>query len=657
MDVKNRIVLPAMHLGYCKESRVTDTLIDFYVERAKGGVGLILVGGCYVHKLGGIYPVMISIDDDKYVPGLTDLASKVHDANKDVKIGAQMYHAGAYSYEWGINAQPVAPSAVFSKFSKTTPRALTIDGIKEVQEQFAAAAVRAKDSGFDCVEACTNAGYLVAQFLSPVTNIREDRYGGDLESRLNFPLELIETVRNKIGNLTFGFRISGDDFVPGCLTYKEYRTVGKAYEKAGLDFLNVTGGWHETKVPQLTTEVPPGAYSYLAENYKNVVDIPVFATNRINDPVLAEHILMADKADCICIGRGLISDPYLPQKVMNGELRAIRHCVACNQGCFDNVFKARPIQCMRNPAAGNEEKYALKPIEEKKKVMIIGAGPGGLEAARVARLRGHDVDLYEKDSKIGGLVNTVYVPPGRGEFSKIIDYYNYQIEKLGINLHLGVNVTEEVIDQVNPDVVIFATGTTPTKPPIPGIDNDNVYLATDILRGDAPLGKNVVIIGGGATGVEVAIYAAKFGAMRPDAFEFLMFYKCLEVEDALEMLHKGNKNVTVLEMLPRAGAGIGKSTKWTLLSKCDKLGVKIITNAKITRIEKDKILYSLPEQEDLELEGVDTFIIAAGVKPSNELFKKVKQARKYKCFIVGDADKPATILEATHRAYRVANKL
>ncbi len=658
IELKNRIVMPAMHLGYAKESFITDRMINFYIERAIGGAGLLIVGGCHVHRLGMGLPSMIGIDDDKYVPGLTDLASKIHESESTVRVGAQLYHSGRYSMPFVINDTPISASPTYSKFSKTTPREMNHEDIKEAQEAFAAAAVRAKDSGFDCVEVCASAGYLVGQFLSPLVNKRTDKYGGELESRLNFPLELIETVRGKVGNFTFGFRESGDDFVPGSLTYKIKPQIAKAYEKAGLDFINVTGGWHETLIPQITADVPPGAYSYLAENIKNAVSIPIFASNRINNPVLAEEILMADKADCICFGRALITDPYLPNKALKGELRDIRHCVACNQGCFDNVFIAKPIQCLRNAQAGNEKKNALKKIEETKKIMIIGAGPAGLEAARIARIRGHIVELFEKEEKIGGLIYSVYIPPGRQSFKKMIDYYEYQIEKHGINLHLNIDVTEKIIEEVNPDVIIFATGARPIIPNIPGIDNENVFFATDILEGKAPLGKNVVIIGGGATGIEVAIYVAKYGSMKGDALEFLTFYNCLEPEVALEMLYKGNKKVTVLEMLPRVGSGVGKTTKWTFLGKCDKLGVKIITNANITKIEKDKIFYSLAGQEDLEIDGVDTFLLATGVKPNDELFNQLKKSGKYKkLFLIGDCKEPATILEAIHRGYRVANKI
>ncbi|MCK4237691.1 MAG: FAD-dependent oxidoreductase [Candidatus Lokiarchaeota archaeon] len=658
IELKNRIVMPAMHTGYAKDAFVTERLIDFYTERARGGAALLLIGGCHVSKVAMGLPSMIGISDDKYLPGLTDLSNEVHEAEINVKVGAQLYHSGRYAFPFIIGEQPVSASAIYSRFSKTTPRELSNDEIKEVHNQFAAAAVRSKDSGFDIVEVCASAGYLVGQFLSLVVNKRTDRYGGDLESRLNFPLELIETVRGKIGNFTFGFRESGDDFMPGGLTYNDKRKIAIEYEKAGLDFINVTGGWHETKVPQITADVPPGAYSYLAENIKNVLSIPVFASNRINDPLLAEEILIADKADCICMGRALIADPYLPNKAMNGELRDIRHCVACNQGCFDRIFIPKPIQCLRNAQAGNEKKYKLKKIDSVKKVMIIGAGPAGLEAARIARMRSHTVELFDKADKIGGLIYSVYTPPGRQEFEKMIDYYKYQIEKLGINLHLNINVTEQIIEQINPEVIIFAIGTIPIIPNIPGIDNENVFLATDILEREAPLGKNVVIIGGGGTGIEVAIYAAKYGAMKNDVLEFLTFYNCLEPEVALNMLHKGNKKVTVLEMLPRPGSDIGKTTKWTLLGKCDKLGVNIITNANITKIEKNRIIYSLPDQENLEIEDVDTYIIATGVKPNNELYNQVKNTGKFKSlFLIGDCREPATILEAIHRAYRVANKI
>ncbi|GAH45934.1 unnamed protein product, partial [marine sediment metagenome] len=346
-------------------------------------------------------------------------------------------------------------------------------------------------------------------------------------------------------------------------------------------------------------------YTYLAENIKKHVSIPIFSSNRINTPELAEQVLMAGKADAICIGRGLIADPYLPMKARKGDLRDIMNCIACNQGCFDNVFRMMPVTCLRNARAGNEARTELKPLKEKKKVMVIGSGPGGLEAARVAAIRGHEVHIFEKEDKIGGLLNIIWVPPGRNEFKRMIENYTYWIQKHGIRMHLQQEVSIEKVKEFNPDVVFIATGSKPTRPPIKGIDRKNIYWANDVFSGDAPVGKNNVIIGGGATGIELAIFLAKYGTLSRESFDFLTFYKALETDIALEMLHEGRNQVTVLEMLPKLGSALGKTTKWVLLDKCDALGVKLITGANIQEIGDDYVNYLDAADKEQVINNID----------------------------------------------------
>ncbi len=423
-------------------------------------------------------------------------------------------------------------------------------------------------------------------------------------------------------------------------------------------------------------DVPEGCYTYLAEGIKNNVSIPIFSSNRINTPELAEQILMAGKADAICMGRALIADPYLPMKAKKGEIQDIMNCVACNQGCFDNVFKMMPVSCLRNARAGNEARMALKPIKEKKKVMIIGAGPAGLEAARIARMRGHEVHLFEKDAKIGGLLNIICIPPGRSEFKKMIENYTYWIHKLGIDLHLQTEVTVDIVKEFRPDVVFVATGSIPTKVPIPGIDRKNVYWANDVFSRDAPIGNNNVIIGGGATGIELAIYLAKYGSLSRKAFEFLTLYKALEPEIALKMLYKGNKKVTVLEQLPKLGSNLGRTTKWVLLDKCDFLGVKFLTSVKVTEIGEDFVSYTDNKGTEQRINDVDMVYYATGVASNDNIAKEIKkvyyatetasndnianeieESEKVEVIRIGDAQKPQTVLEAVERAYKTANKI
>ncbi len=653
ITISNRIVMPAMHLNLANNGFITKKLTDFYVERAKGGAGLLVVGGCYVDIYGKGLPSMIAVDDDKYLPKLTEFTEIIHNANEDVKICCQLYHGGAYAFPQIIGRTPIAPSAVYSKFSKTTPKKMTIEDIKREQQAFVSATERAKKSGFDAVEICANAGYLMDQFISPKTNKRTDQYGGDLENRLRFPIETIELMKSNVEDFVLGYRISGDDFVPGSNTYKEKAIIAEELGKY-LDYFNVTGGWHETKIPQLTMDVPEGCYTYLAENIKKHVSIPIFSSNRINTPELAEQILMTGKADAICIGRGLIADPYLPMKAKKGELRDIMNCIGCNQGCFDNVFRMMPVTCLRNARAGNEARTELKPLKEKKKIMIIGSGPGGLEAARVASIRGHDVHIFEKADRIGGLLNIIWVPPGRNEFKRMIDNYSYWIQKYGIKVYFQQNVSLEKVKEFNPDVVFIATGSKPIIPAIKGINNKNVYWANDVFSGDAPIGKNNVIIGGGATGIELAIFLSKYGSLTKEAFEFLTFYKALESEVALKMLHEGRNQVTVLEMLPKLGTALGKTTKWVLLDKCDALGVKLIAGADIQEIGEDYVVYKDAADKEQVINRVDYVYHATGVEPKDSLYKEIK-ALNIPIEKIGDVRKPETVMEAVSRGYKIGN--
>jgi 2,4-dienoyl-CoA reductase (NADPH2) len=655
ITLSNRIVMPAMHLGLANDGFITKKLTNFYVERAKGGAGLLIVGGCYVDIYAKGLPSMIAMDDDKYLPKLIEFTKAVHDAQEDVKICCQLYHGGAYAFPQIIGRQPIAPSAVYSKFSKTTPKEMTLEDIKREQQAFVDATIRAKKAGFDAVEICANAGYLMDQFISPKTNKRTDQYGGALENRLRFPIETIKLMRSNVPDFVIGYRISGDDFVPGSNTYKEKAIIAEELGKY-LDYFNVTGGWHETKTPQLTMDVPEGCYTYLAENIKKRVSIPIFSSNRINTPELAEQVLMAGKADAICIGRGLIADPFLPVKAKKGELRDIMNCIGCNQGCFDNVFRMMPVTCLRNARAGNEDRTELKPLKEKKKVMVIGSGPGGLEAARVAAIRGHEVHIFEKEDKIGGLLNIIWVPPGRNEFKRMIENYTYWIQKHGIRMHLKQDVSIEKVKEFNPDVVFIATGSKPTKPPIKGIEKKNVYWANDVFSGDAPVGKNNVIIGGGATGIELAIFLTKYGALSREAFDFLTFYKALETDIALEMLHEGRNQVTVLEMLPKLGSALGKTTKWVLLDKCDALGIKLITGANIQEIGDDYVNYLDAADKEQVINNIDYVYYATGVESNDSLYKEVKSLN-IKVEKIGDARKPQTVMEAVARGYKIGNAI
>ncbi|MFX1374860.1 MAG: FAD-dependent oxidoreductase [Promethearchaeota archaeon] len=657
LEIQNRIVLPAMALNYTPNGYINEVLTNFYLERAKGGVSLIIIGGCQVEPRGA-GPGFIAVDDDKYVPGLTAFAETIH--NQGVKVVAQLYHAGAYA----VSSKAVSSSAVQSNLTRMVPKELSIEEIKVVQESHAIAAERIRKAGFDGVELLGSAGYLINQFLSLKTNKRTDEYGGSLENRLRYPLELIKLVKERVGkDIIVGMRVAGDDFVPGSNTYKDSPVFAKHYYEAGIDYINVTGGWHETRVPQIPMMVPQGAYAYLAENIKNQVGVPVFSSNRMNDPIVAEQVLRDGKADAICFGRALIADPYLPQKTKENRLWDIRKCIGCNQGCFDKIFSGKSVECMRNYLVSREGTVSL---EEKTrnpmKVLVIGSGPAGLEAARVASILGHDVQIVEKNNNIGGQMHVAAVPKGRTDIKDMIDYYWEQINHLGIDLKLNFEATPESINRINPDAVIFATGVKYSIPNISGIDGSqgsNICVANAALSGDYPIGKNVVVIGGGSTGIETAIWAAELGAVSNEVAHFLSFYDLIDRDEIFSKWLKGNRNVTIIEALPKLASNVGRTTRGFLIGIAKKLGISTITSAKITQFKKDSIEFTIEGKDKAEyLSGIDTFILATGVKSNTDLYDKVKESNpSYKIYMIGDSKEPRTFMEAIHEGFQTAYNL
>ncbi|KJR45992.1 2,4-dienoyl-CoA reductase [NADPH] [Desulfosporosinus sp. I2] len=659
LQLRNRLVMTPMHLGYSPKGEVNDQLIEFYRARARGGVGLIVVGGCGIDLIGNAFG-MTQLDDDRYIPGLRRLVDAVH--AEGAKIIPQLYQAGRYAHS-ALTGQPsVAPSPIPSKLTRQTPVELTQEKIIEVIASFANAAKRAQVSGFDGVEIIASAGYLISQFLSPVTNQRTDRYGGDLQARMTFGLEVVQAVRNAVGlDFPIIVRVAGNDFVSGSHTNTESRAFCQALEKIGVNALNVTGGWHETQVPQLTMNVPPGAYVYLANGIKQVVSIPVIACNRINTPELAEEILQEGKADFIGMARSLLADPEFPQKAMAGNSDTIRPCIGCNQGCLDNIFQLKPVSCLVNAEAGREAELAElarnNPPAQRQKILVIGAGSAGLEFSRIATLRGHKVTIWEASDKTGGQLALAGAPPGRRDFLYFGTYLANICLELGVTIDYNIMATpEKVLSAVQNgefDRVVIATGARPITPPIKIEAGTEVLQAWDVLLGHKKTGKNVIIVGGGAVGVDTALLLAESGTLDNESLRFLLVQQAETDKELYRLATQGTKRITVLEMAKGIGRDIGPSTRWSMLADLKRYRVNCLEENKVLEIRSDGVL--------VESDGVqkvlpaDTVILAVGSSSQNELYSAL-QGKLESLSIIGDAVKPRKVLDAIHEAYAEGSK-
>jgi 2,4-dienoyl-CoA reductase (NADPH2) len=653
MELKNRIVMTAMHLGYTPEGEVTDQLVDFYGARAKGGVGLIIVGGCTIDAYGG-FSSMLSINDDRCIPGLQRLVFVAK--TEGAKIAAQLYQAGRYTHSSMIGGRkPFSASAVRSRLTGETPRALELEEIPQVQNSFAEAAVRAKKAGFDAVEILGAAGYLISQFLSPLTNLREDRYGGPLNHRMRFGIEVVEKVRAAVGpDYPIIMRLAGNDFMEGGNTNREARIFAGELEKAGVDLFNITGGWHETRIPQLTMFVPQKAFVYLAKGIKSAVRVPVIATNRINAPSLGEKIIKQGEADMVTMARALLADPDLPKKAMEGRADLIYHCIACNQGCFDNIFKMKPVICLVNPRAGREWEIDLTLSAKPKAVLVVGGGPAGMKTACMLAERGHQVTLVEKDMHLGGQILLNRDIPGRAEMIHVATDLVNNLHNLGVELILGTEADEAFIKEREPDAVVLATGAGPYLPEMEGIDDDRVVSAWDVLTGDAEVGEKVVVVGGNAVGLETALFLAHQGTLSPEVLHFLVVNKAETWETIESLVNKGSKEVVVVEMEKKVGKDIGSSTRWTVFAELRRLGVKIITGARALGIKPKGL--EIEKDESSEILEADSIVMATGSVSNDSLEAKIGDMVK-EVYRIGDAKEPRNALEAIKEGFYTGLKI
>jgi 2,4-dienoyl-CoA reductase (NADPH2) len=651
MQLSNRVVMTAMHLNFTPGGEVNDRFIDFYAARARGGAGLIIIGGAEIDDQASGIDLMLSIKDDRYVPGLRRYTEAIHQAGG--KTAVQLYMAGAYSF-CGMRGLPtLAPSEYVSHFTrqKTTP--MTREDIERVQDDFVQAARRAVEAGFDAVEVIASAGYLICQFLSPKTNLRDDEYGGPLENRMRFGLEVVRRVRGQLGSGTaLIVRVAGNDFVPGSHTNTEARIFAAEVENAGADCINVTGGWHESRVPQITMDLPQAGYVYLAGGIKKSVTVPVIGCNRINDPFIAEEVLTEGVADLVGVARGLITDPDFVNKARAGRADEIRRCVACNQRCFDHVFQLLPVGCMVNPRAGKERETEIVPASVPKTILIAGAGPAGCEFALTAALRGHRVVLCDKEDHIGGQVRWSAEVTHKHDFRYIFDYYRVVLPRSGVDVRRGVEVTPELVAREKPDLVVVATGALPFKPPIEAVERPNVLQAWDVLKGAVQTGAEVVVVGGGSVGLETAIFLATKGTISPEQLYFLTLHEAETPQALRELMVKGVKRVTVIEMAPRMAQDVGPSTRWVLLKELQLRDIAMVTQATMKEIGENHVVYTDAQGNDVTIPA-DTVVLAMGSRPEASLAKKLEQAG-VEVRVIGDAKKCGRIGHAIEDGFKLA---
>jgi len=654
LEIKNRIYMPAMHLGMAKNFEVTDQIIDFYIERAKGGAGMITVGYATVDDLSG-NTTNIGAHEDGFIPGLSRLADAIKENGG--RAGVQLNHAGRYNFSFFLNGkQPVAPSPIASRLTKETPKPLETAEIHQIIDSFAQAALRVKKAGFDAVEVLSGTGYLLSEFLSPLTNQRTDEYGGSLENRMRFGLEVMSAIRKAVGDdFPVLVRMNGNDFMPEGQGMPELQQYARALvEKTGVNALCINVGWHEARVPQITTSVPRGAFAYMARGIKQVVEVPVIASHRINDPKTAREIIADGMCDMVAMGRSLIVDPELPNKVKAGRENEIIHCVACAQGCFDNLFRLKHVECLCNPRAGYERERAVVKAKTPKKVMVIGGGAAGMNAAIAAADRGHTVTIFEKNDRLGGQLYLAGAPPGREEFAVLAKDLEVQVSLRNIKVFLNSSVDASVIDKEKPDHVILAAGASPMTPPIPGIELPHVVQAWDVLSGRVDVGKRVAVLGGGAVGVETALFIAEKGTLPPDVLKFLFVNRAEDTDTLYDLATRGTKQVTLIEMIEKIGKDFGKTTRWGIMQDVSRAGimVRVATRAKeITptgiRVEAEAGVEEIP---------ADTVVIAAGARSSNAL-APVLEAKGIPHEVVGDARAIGLAFDAVHQGYLAGLKV
>ena len=636
--LKNRVLMGSMHTGL-EETRDWNRVAEFYATRARGGVALMVTGGMAPNAEGGVFPGAAGLFSDDDIANHKIVTDRVHDAGG--KIAMQILHAGRYAYSQDC----VSASAVKSPISPFLPKELDADGIEKQISDIVTAAVRARQAGYDGVEVMGSEGYFLNQFLVTHVNKRTDEWGGSYENRMRLPIEVVTRVREAVGaDFILIYRLSMIDLIPNGSTWAEVVQLAKAIEAAGATILNTGIGWHEARIPTIATSVPRAAFSWVTKKLMGEVGIPVITSNRINTPQVAEDVLSDGCADMVSMARPFLADPDFVAKAAAGQAAQITPCIACNQACLDHTFSGKMSTCLVNPRACYETELVLSPASAVKTVAVVGAGPAGLSTALALSERGHKVSIFEKAKQIGGQLNMAKQVPGKEEFWGLVEYYEAMVAEAGIKLRLGEVADVDALAGF--DEVVIATGVQPRDPAIPGQDGSNVLSYIDVLRGKAPVGKRVAVIGAGGIGFDVAEFLITDDSSIDDLQAWLTEWGVADPQDVRGGVAAAGpqpeppvREVTMLQRkAQKLGKNLGKTTGWIHRAALQMKNVKMIGGVNYERIDADGLHVSYGEaRENPTLIAVDTIVLCAGQVPERSLADALIAAGRT-CHVIGGAD-------------------